>query len=128
LFTGRIELDELQKVMKKLGQNPTEAELVEMINSVDDNGDNEIDFNEFLVLMKSRISETDADPDKELRDAFAVFDTDGSGSIDRKELKKLMKKLGQALSDGELEAMMDEVDTDGDGEISFAEFKAMMTS
>jgi calmodulin len=110
--------------MKKLGQNPTEAELVEMINSVDDNGDNEIDFNEFLVLMKSRIGEKD--PDKELRDAFNVFDSDGSGSIDRKELKRLMKKLGQALSDAELDAMMDEVDTDGDGEISFAEFKAMM--
>lgn len=125
-FTGRIELKELQQVMKKLGQNPTEAELIEMINSVDDNGDNEIDFNEFLVLMKYRISDKDADPDKELRDAFAVFDTDGSGSIDRRELKKLMKKLGQALSDKELEAMMDEVDTDGDGEISFAEFKSMM--
>ena len=123
-IVGSIELNELKAVMKKLGQNPTEAELVEMINSVDDNGDNEIDFNEFLVLMKSRIGEKD--PDKELRDAFNVFDSDGSGSIDRKELKRLMKKLGQALSDQELDAMMDEVDTDGDGEISFEEFKAMM--
>lgn len=110
--------------MKKLGQNPSEAELVEMINSVDDNGDNEIDFNEFLILMKSRIGERD--PEKELRDAFAVFDTDGSGSIDRRELKRLMKKLGQALTDAELDAMMAEVDTNGDGEISFEEFKAMM--
>lgn len=112
--------------MKKLGQNPSEAELIEMINSVDDNGDCEIDFNEFLILMKSRIGERD--PEKELRDAFAVFDTDGSGSIDRKELKRLMKKLGQALSEAELDAMMDEVDTNGDGEISFEEFKAMMVS
>jgi Ca2+-binding EF-hand superfamily protein len=112
--------------MRKLGQNPTEAELIEMINSVDDNGDNEIDFEEFLVLMKSRIGERD--PEKELRDAFAVFDTDGSGSIDRKELKRLMKKLGQALTEAELDAMMDEVDTDGNGEISFEEFKAMMVS
>jgi Ca2+-binding EF-hand superfamily protein len=110
--------------MRKLGQNPSEADLIEMISSVDDNGDNEIDFEEFLILMKSRIGERD--PDKELRDAFAVFDTDGSGSIDRKELKRLMKKLGQALSEGELDAMMDEVDTNGDGEISFMEFKAMM--
>jgi len=123
-LTGSIELNELKQVMKKLDQNPTEGELIEMINSVDDNGDNEIDFNEFLVLMKSRIGEKD--PDKELRDAFNVFDSDGSGSIDRKELKRLMKKLGQALSDMELDAMMDEVDTDGNGEISFAEFKAMM--
>jgi Ca2+-binding EF-hand superfamily protein len=123
-FPGTIELHELQQVMRKLGQNPSEAELIEMINSVDDNGDNEIDFEEFLILMKSRVGERD--PEKELRDAFAVFDTDGSGSIDRKELKRLMKKLGQALSEAELDAMMEEVDTNGDGVISFEEFKAMM--
>jgi Ca2+-binding EF-hand superfamily protein len=111
-------------VMKKLGQNPTEKELIEMINSVDDNGDNEIDFEEFLVLMKSRIGERDVE--RELRDAFAVFDTDGSGSIDRKELQRLMRKLGQALSEAELDAMMEEVDTNGDGEISFEEFKFLM--
>jgi calmodulin len=74
--------------------------------------------------MKSRIGERD--PEKELRDAFAVFDTDGSGSIDRKELKRLMKKLGQALTEAELDAMMEEVDANGDGEISFEEFKEMM--
>ena len=110
--------------MNQLGQDPSEAELIEMINSVDDNGDNEIDFAEFLVLMKSRIGERD--PEKELRDAFAVFDSDGSGSIDRSELKILMANLGQRLTDTELDDMMDEVDTDGDGEISFEEFKAMM--
>ena len=110
--------------MRKLGQNPTEEELQEMISSVDDNGDKEIDFEEFLILMKSRCLEQD--PEKELRDAFAVFDTDGSGSIDRKELKRLMKKLGQALTEAEVDAMMDEVDSNGDGEISYEEFKHMM--
>ena len=112
--------------MRKLGQNPTEEELQEMISSVDDNGDKEIDFEEFLILMKSRVLEQD--PEKELRDAFAVFDTDGSGSIDRKELKRLMKKLGQALTEAEVDAMMDEVDSNGDGEISYEEFKYMMQS
>jgi Ca2+-binding EF-hand superfamily protein len=122
--TGTIELDELQQVMRKLGQNPTEKDLLEMIKSVDDNGDHEIDFEEFLILMKSRIGTLD--PEQELRDAFAVFDTDGSGAIDRKELKRLMKKLGQALSEAEIDAMMNEVDENGDGEISFEEFKALM--
>jgi calmodulin len=122
--TGTIELNEIRQVMRKLGQNPTEEELQEMISSVDDNGDKEIDFEEFLILMKSRCLEQD--PEKELRDAFAVFDTDGSGSIDRKELKRLMKKLGQALTEAEVDAMMDEVDANGDGEISYEEFKLMM--
>jgi len=124
---GTITLAELKEVMKSLGQNPTEKELTQMIKSVDDNGDNEIDFEEFLILMSSKKPSSN-DPDKELRDAFAVFDADGSGSISRTELKKLMKNLGQTLSDAELDAMMDEVDTDGNGEIDFNEFKSMMQS
>lgn len=98
-----------------------------MIKSVDDNGDGEIDFDEFLVLMSAN-KKNDNDPDKELKDAFNVFDSDGSGTISRSELKKLMKSLGQNLADGELDAMMDEVDTDKSGEIDFKEFKQMMMS
>ncbi|KAL7546729.1 hypothetical protein ACHAWF_016263 [Thalassiosira exigua] len=124
---GTITIVELKEVMKSLGQNPTEKELKQMISSVDDNGDNEIDFEEFLILMSSKKPSKD-DPDKELRDAFKVFDADGSGTISRSELKKLMKNLGQKLSDEELDAMMDEVDTDGNGEIDFQEFKTMMVS
>merc|ERR1712085_62947 len=124
---GTITIIELREVMKSLGQNPTEKELKQMIRSVDADGNNEIDFDEFLILMSSKKPSSD-DPDKELRDAFAVFDDDNSGSISREELKKLMKNLGQSLSDGELDAMMDEVDTDGNGEIDFNEFKSMMQS
>ena len=111
--------------MKSLGQNPTDKELEQMIKSVDKDNNNEIDFEEFLILMSSKKPGKD-DPDRELKDAFAVFDADGSGTISRSELKKLMKSLGQKLSDAELDAMMDEVDTDGNGEIDFKEFKSMM--
>lgn len=123
---GTITIDELRIVFRKLGQkNITDRALIEMIMSVDDNGDGEIDFNEFLVLMRSHMT---SDPDKELRDAFRVFDTDGSGTISKKELKTLMRNLGQKLSDEEIDAMMSEVDTDGNGEIDFTEFKQMMNS
>lgn len=121
---GSISQDELKGVMKKLGSNPTDDDIQQMIKSVDDNGDGEIDFDEFLILMSTK--KKNEDPDKELMDAFKVFDADGSGTISRKELKKLMKQLGQKLSDQELDAMMEEVDTDKSGEIDFEEFKAMM--
>ena len=112
--------------MKSLGQNPTMDELKQMIKSVDKDGNGEIDFEEFLILMSQKKGSGSNDPDKELKDAFAVFDKDGSGTISRVELKTLMKSLGQKLSDAELDAMMDEVDTDGNGEIDFKEFKNMM--
>uniref|UniRef100_A0A8C5MPD6 EF-hand domain-containing protein n=1 Tax=Leptobrachium leishanense TaxID=445787 RepID=A0A8C5MPD6_9ANUR len=41
--------------MRSLGQNPTEAELQDMINEVDADGNGTIDFPEFLTMMARRI-------------------------------------------------------------------------
>lgn len=36
--------------MRSLGQNPTDAELQDMVNEVDKDGNGTIDFNEFLTV------------------------------------------------------------------------------
>ena len=41
--------------MRSLGQNPTEAELQDMINEVDADGNGTIDFPEFLFLMARKM-------------------------------------------------------------------------
>ena len=128
LKIGTIEGSELSYVMSKLGETPTEEELEDMIRAVDLNGDGEIDFEEFIGLMRLRMDERQRDPEEDLRDAFNMFDADRSGYIDRDEVRLLMKKLAQTLTEEEIDAIMEEVDTDGDGEISFEEFRAMMFS
>jgi Ca2+-binding EF-hand superfamily protein len=124
IFIGSISNDELKKVFKKLGSNPTDDQIQAMIKRVDVNGDGEIDFEEFLVMMK--MNQQFNDPDKDFRDAFKTMDTDGDGTISKKELSDLFIKLGQKLSDEEIQSMMDVVDTDKSGAIDFEEFKAMM--
>jgi len=112
--------------MGELGEQPNDEELEDMIRAVDLNGDGEIDFEEFISLMRLRMDERQRDPEEDLRDAFNMFDADRSGFIDRDEVRALMKKLAQTLTEDEIDAIMEEVDTDGDGEISFQEFRAMM--
>jgi len=63
---------------------------------------------------------------KEFKDAFAIFDKDGGGSITTQELGDVMKSLGQKPTNAELDTMVREIDADGNGEIDFPEFLTMM--
>ncbi|KAJ3785020.1 calmodulin-like protein [Lentinula aff. detonsa] len=123
---GTITTLELGTVMRSLGQNPTDAELQDMINEVDVDGNGTIDFNEFLAMMEKKFKDTDSE--EEIRQAFQVFDKDGNGTISAKELKAVMESLGEKLSDQEVDAMIVEADEDGDGSINYQEFVAMMLS
>ena len=58
--------------------------------------------------------------------AFKMFDKDKNGYIERDELKQMMTKLGEKLTDGEIDEMMKEADTDNDGRVNYNEFLAMM--
>eukprot|EP00931_Biecheleriopsis_adriatica_P059250 TRINITY_DN3541_c0_g1_i3.p1 TRINITY_DN3541_c0_g1~~TRINITY_DN3541_c0_g1_i3.p1 ORF type:complete len:210 (+),score=57.03 TRINITY_DN3541_c0_g1_i3:31-660(+) len=64
---------------------------------------------------------------KEIKSAFDLFDADGSGDIDSKELHTAMKELGFEMTRGEIDEMISEVDEDGSGEIDFDEFREMVT-
>ena len=123
---GTITTKELGIVMRSLGHNPTEAELQDMINEIDADGNGTIDFPEFLTMMARKMKDTDTE--EESREAFRVFDKDGNGFISAAELRHVMTNLGEKLTDEEVDEMIREADTDGDGAVNFEEFVAMMTS
>merc|ERR1712054_417574 len=64
---------------------------------------------------------------QEIKEAFDLFDTDGSGSIDSKELKVAMRALGFEPKKEEIQKMISDVDDDGSGTIEYEEFLKMMT-
>lgn len=114
---GTITTKELGTVMRSLGQNPTEAELQDMINEVDADGNGTIDFPEFLTMMARKMKDTDSE--EEIREAFRVFDKDGNGFISAAELRHVMTNLGEKLTDEEVDEMIREADIDGDGQVNY---------
>merc|ERR1712010_77845 len=63
---------------------------------------------------------------KEVKEAFDLFDTDGSGAIDAAELKIAMQALGFEPTVDEVAKMVKDIDIDGNATVEFEEFIEMM--
>ena len=118
---GFITTEELGIVMRSLGQNPTEAQLEDMISELDVYGNGSLDFPEFLTMLNRR-TRTNEDIEEKLVEAFKVFDVDGSGFIQSADLRVIKARLGEILSDEEIDQMIRSADVDGDGQLNLEEF------
>jgi len=63
---------------------------------------------------------------KEIKDAFNLFDADGSGSIDANEMRVAMKALGFEPKEEEIQHMIADVDEDGNATVEYDEFYKMI--
>merc|ERR1712195_124747 len=65
---------------------------------------------------------------EEMKEAFDLFDNDGSGAISVNELTSAMKSLGFDVKHAVVYNMVSDLDADGSGEIEFGEFLDVMTA
>ncbi|TVY50788.1 Calmodulin [Lachnellula cervina] len=124
-----ITVEEFGRVMKTSGQNPSEAELAQIIKEVDLDGDGTINFDEFIAMMTGRsrapapapapapTDKSDAILDLACKSAWKEVDP----SLERKisaeaEFQKVMGALGESLSEAEV------ADALKGGGISYQEF------
>jgi len=89
---GVITTQELGNVMRSLGQNPTEADLQDMIREVDAGGEGTITLEKYLAIMANKMH--DISPEDEIKKAFEVFDKSGTGRISAADLREVMTGLG----------------------------------
>merc|ERR1719312_2242106 len=115
--------------------NPTEAEILDLINEFDTDCSGQIEFPEFCNMMSAKMG-TVNDEDM-IRMAFRVLDKDGRGTIKSSAFKHLMTHIdtsqifpGDKLSEEEVDDLINEADKDGDGVLNYEEssaFKHLMT-
>jgi Ca2+-binding EF-hand superfamily protein len=88
--------------------------------------------NRHRSIDRSVVARTRTTPHRRLvnscisQEAFNLFDTDRSGTIDDRELKVAMRALGFAVKSEEVQKIMREYDRDGSGSIEFGEFREIM--
>ena len=80
--------------------------------------------------MHARVNHPELDDadHEEVFEIFKAYDRDGSGSIDRSELTRLLEALGMTPGEEELSIALDVVDANHSGKISWDEFKAWWTN
>jgi calmodulin len=102
---GFLTVRELGRLFRQLGQNPTEAEILTMIQKkLDKNVDWKVSFDEFSLMMAPKMKAEMSEQD--VREAFKVFDVDGKEVIAVAELCKVANNLGEELSEADAAEMI----------------------
>jgi calmodulin len=114
----------MQVIMRSLGQNPTEEEILDIMKEIDPKSEGETDFEGFLKLMRKKLNE--GEMDEELFEAFKTYDKQGRGYYDINEMREVMAEYGERLTEEESLLLFKDIDSDGDGRITFEDFVLMM--
>ncbi|XP_054943828.1 calcium-binding protein 4-like isoform X2 [Physeter macrocephalus] len=121
---GAISMRELGTVLWSPGQNPTEAELRDLVGELDRDSSSTAGFPEFLGLMARKVKGRDAED--QIREALCVFDKDGYSPMGAAELRHVMTRLGEKPSDQEVDEMIRAAD--GDELVRYEEFVRLLVS
>ncbi|XP_066146212.1 troponin C isoform X1 [Euwallacea fornicatus] len=126
--SGSIPCDMVADILRLMGQPFDKKILEELIEEVDADKSGRLEFEEFVTLAaKFIVEEDDEAMQKELKEAFRLYDKEGNGYIPTTCLKEILRELDDQLTDRELDMMIEEIDTDGSGTVDFDEFMEMMT-
>ena len=108
--SGKVSVEELVDIFETLGQTLTEQEAIELVSGLDKDGDGELDFEEFCGYLESIMHDEDLPASDLVENMFTIFDMDSSGKITVEEFAATLAKLGNNLSQEDIQAVVMEVD------------------
>ena len=121
---GEITLDELKIFFKGLKEELTDADLQDMINEADIEGNGSITFDGFVALLNGKLRNDEVQ--EEIVETFKKFDQDNNGLIGPEDIYNLLHSFNQDITISEAEEMIKNVDIDDDGLVNYKEFVKMI--
>ena len=120
--SGTLSKEELKHMARFQKSGETDLNLV--FEEIDQNGDGEIDFEEFVAAFVNKKVLTE---EKQLKLAFNVLDANKNGVISLDDFDDLFNSYGGARMDRDIWfKLLGEADKNGDGVVTFPEFKEAM--
>ncbi len=126
--TGTITTKNLESAIQSRDFILDQEELQFFINEADPEGKGTLDFAEFQNIMAA-ISHSQRhyfNPEDEIIEACKAFDKDVSGKIAKEELKQAIMKIGEQVTEEEVEDLLKEANVDENGKVNYEDFVRMM--
>ena len=111
---------ELKKALSTMGEHVSENQAKSIVEEIDQDGDLEVDLEEFVTLIRKRIE------DPEIKEfsykAFEIFSETKDGHLTLKEMENIIKLYRRNISKKELTEMMSILPWLEDGTVNYETF------
>ncbi|XP_069766554.1 calmodulin-like protein 4 isoform X1 [Narcine bancroftii] len=117
---GKISTGDLITVMRCLGTRPTPGEVERHLLHHKIERNSELDFSTFLAITHRQ--QQQEDPEREILDAMLMADKEKRGYITATELKTKLTKMGEKLTDREVDELLQEGNVSPNGIVKYKDF------
>lgn len=104
--SGDIDKKEFKKLIITLGLEISDKKILELMKTIDKDHSGSIDLAEFTEMMKRYQFHSDSPVEQHIENAFNLYDKDGDGFINGKDIEKVAEELEEIFSYQESDLMI----------------------